>query len=111
MSRIVVNYQNGKNFFSIKQLSADTLLDGFSCRITEYTNYLLKDALRSQNDHVALTWLLRERATGEIAAYMSLIMDAIKLSFTEKERHHLNYPFRTVPAMKIAKLASNTTPA
>jgi hypothetical protein len=36
---------------------------------------------------------------------MSLIMDAIKLSFTEKELHNLNYPFRTIPAMKIAKLA------
>ena len=36
---------------------------------------------------------------------MSLIMDAIKLSASEKELHGLNYPFRTVPAMKIAKLA------
>jgi hypothetical protein len=32
-------------------------------------------------------------------------MDAIKLSFTEKELHNLNYPFKTIPAMKIAKLA------
>jgi hypothetical protein len=29
-------------------------------------------------------------------------MDAIKLSFTEKELHNLNYPFKTIPAMKIA---------
>lgn len=36
---------------------------------------------------------------------MSLIADAIKLSITEKEVHALNYPFRTIPAMKIAKLA------
>ena len=32
-------------------------------------------------------------------------MDTIKLSASEKELHGLNYPFRTVPAMKIAKLA------
>ncbi|MDR2028192.1 MAG: hypothetical protein LBP93_01495 [Treponema sp.] len=57
------------------------------------------------NDHIALTWLLTERSSGKIAAYMSLIMDAIKLSFTEKELHNLNYPFKTIPAMKIAKLA------
>jgi len=81
------------------------LLDGFSCRIVEYTDYLFKDALRSQDDHVALTWLLRERATGEIAAYMSLIADAIKLSASEKEVHSLNHPFKTIPAVKIAKLA------
>ena len=36
---------------------------------------------------------------------MSLIMDAIKLSGAEKELHNLKYPFRTIPAMKIAKLA------
>jgi ribosomal protein S18 acetylase RimI-like enzyme len=81
------------------------LLKGFSCRIEEYNEYLYKDALRSQNDHIALTWLLRERVTGAIAAYMSLIADAIKLSATEKELHNLNYPFRTIPAVKIAKLA------
>jgi hypothetical protein len=57
------------------------------------------------DDHIALTWLLSERSIGRIAAYMSLIMDAIKLSFTEKEHHKLNYPFKTIPAMKVAKLA------
>ena len=36
---------------------------------------------------------------------MSLIMDAIKITVAEKELHNLNYPFRTIPAMKIAKLA------
>ena len=36
---------------------------------------------------------------------MSLIADAIKLSVSEKERHNLNYPFKTLPAIKIAKLA------
>ena len=79
-SRIVVNYKNGNTLFYIEQLSADTLLDGFSCHIAEYNDYLFEDALRSQNDHVALTWLLRERTTEEIAAYMSLIADAITLS-------------------------------
>jgi tRNA(Met) C34 N-acetyltransferase TmcA len=36
---------------------------------------------------------------------MSLVADAIRLSVAEKELHNLNYPFRTIPAMKIAKLA------
>jgi len=36
---------------------------------------------------------------------MSLIADAIKLSTTEKELHNLDYTFKTIPAMKIAKLA------
>jgi hypothetical protein len=80
-------------------------LKSFSCRIDEYNDYLFKEAIRSQNDHIALTWVLIERNTGIIAAYMSLIADAIKLSTTEKELHNLKYSFKTIPAMKIAKLA------
>jgi hypothetical protein len=91
--------------FKLMPLTSSISLDKFTCSVDEYNEYLHKDVLRSQNDHIARTWLLFERATGEIAAYMSLIMDAIKLSFTEKELHGLNYPFKTIPAMKIAKLA------
>jgi ribosomal protein S18 acetylase RimI-like enzyme len=104
-SRVAVNYRNGNTFFYIEQLSRDTLLDSFFFFFAEYNNYLINDALRSQDDHVTLTWLLRERTTGEIAAYMSLIADAIKLSVSEKEIHNLNYLFKTIPAIKLAKLA------
>jgi ribosomal protein S18 acetylase RimI-like enzyme len=104
-SRIAVGRTNGSPFFYFEQLSPDTSLDTFSCLTAEYNDYLLQDALRSQKDHIALTWLLRERTTGTITAYMSLIADAIKLSVPEKELHNLNYPFKTLPAMKIAKLA------
>jgi hypothetical protein len=34
------------------------------------------------------------------------VMDAIKLSFSKKELHNLKYPFKTIAAMKIAKLVS-----
>jgi ribosomal protein S18 acetylase RimI-like enzyme len=94
-----------KQFFSLEQLTRKTSLNSFSCPIEEYNEYLLHEALRSQSDQMALTWLLLERSTGAIAAYMSLIADAIKLSTTEKDLHNLDYPFKTVPAMKIAKLA------
>jgi hypothetical protein len=93
------------NEYKLEPLTSTTVYGGFDCGMPEYNDYLFQDALRSLNDHIALTWLLTERSTGKIAAYMSLIMDAIKLSFTEKEHHQLNYPFKTIPAMKIAKLA------
>jgi len=109
MSSHTINLQNGDTYFYLEQLTPDTSLDGFSCLINEYNDYLFQDALRSQNDHVALTWLLKERDTGIIIAYMSLIADAIKLSVSEKEIHNLNYPFKTIPAMKIAKLAVSNT--
>jgi hypothetical protein len=104
-SRITINHRNGDIYFYLEQLSASAPLSDFSCPIEEYNDYLFEDALRSQSDHIALTWLLRERASGAIAAYMSLIADAIKLSVSEKETHNLNYPFKTIPAMKLAKLA------
>ena len=97
-----------KRLFSLEQLTGKNRLDSFSCKIEEYNEYLFQEALRSQEDKMALTWLLLERSTGTIAAYMSLIADAIKLSVTEKELHNLAYPFKTVPAMKIAKLAVST---
>jgi len=91
--------------FKMEPLTPKKTFGDFNCGIPEYNHYLITDAQRSMNDHIALTWLLTERSTGKIASYMALIMDAIKLSFTEKELHNLNYPFKTIPAMKIAKLA------
>jgi hypothetical protein len=106
---IPISRKNGNDYFHMEQLSPTATLTGFSCPIEEYNEYLTQDALHSQDDHVALTWLLRERSTGSLIAYMSLIADAIKLSVSEKELHNLNYPFKTIPALKIAKLAVSQT--
>jgi len=103
--RIEISPKNANTYFYFQSLTTVTAYDNFDCGIPEYNDYLFRDALRSLNDHIAFTWLLTERSTGKTAAYMSLIMDAIKLSGAEKELHNLNYPFRTIPAMKIAKLA------
>ena len=104
-SRIAVDLQNGDKWFCLEQLPLDTPPTGFSCSVTEYNDYLFKEAIRSQKDHIAFTWILRERSSGAIIAYMSLIADAIRLSLSEKELHKINYPFNTLPAIKIAKLA------
>ena len=103
--RTKITAKNVHGYFYLEKLVSEKPPVSFECLITEYNDYLFKDATRSLKDHIAKTWLLREQKTGKIAAYMSLIMDAIKLSFTEKELHNLNYPFKTIPAMKIAKLA------
>jgi predicted GNAT family N-acyltransferase len=94
-----------ENFFTVDRLVSDARLDAFCCAIAEYNAYLTKESLKSQNDMIAVTYLLHEKRNGNIAAYMSLIADAIKLSASERELHQLNYPFKTMPAMKIAKLA------
>jgi len=109
MSRVNITLSNVKKYFYLELLTSSSKISAFSCSIAEYNDYLVNDANRSMSDYIALTWLLVEQKTGKIAAYMSLIMDAIKLSFAEKELHQLNYPFRTIPAMKIAKLAVDQT--
>ena len=109
MNQLKITVSNLKNYFYLEPLSIQSKLQAFKSSIDEYTDYLLNDANRSLNDHIAKTWLLCDKKTGSIAAYMSLIADAIKLSFAEKELHSLNYPFKTIPAMKIAKLAVDVT--
>jgi hypothetical protein len=102
---IVITRANGDQYFRLEQLMPDAPVVAFQCRIKEYADYLREEAFRAQDDHVSLTWILLERESAAIAAYMSLIADAVKLSNAEKELHKLNYPFKTIPAMKIAKLA------
>jgi hypothetical protein len=109
MKKIILSHENVDKYFYIKLLSQNNPLHDFNCSINEYNDYLVDDAMRSMKDHIALTWLLIDIASDKIVSYMSLIMDSIKLSFTEKELHNLNYPFRTIPAMKIAKLAVDNT--
>jgi ribosomal protein S18 acetylase RimI-like enzyme len=103
--RTIITTANGDRHFCFELLTSDDPVNRFDCIIGEYNDYLTREALRSQNDHIALTWLMRDRSDNGVAGYMSLIADAIKLSVSEKELHHLDYPFKTVPAMKIAKLA------
>ena len=107
--RIHFGEKEGVTLFRLDPLTPSIVISDFSCHVEEYNEYLYNDALHSQDDLIARTWLLRERVSGKIAAYMSLIMDSIKLSFTERELHNLNYPFKTIPAMKIAKLAVDVT--
>ena len=109
MSRIKIALANANRYFDLEPLSTQSKLQEFRCSIDEYTDYLMDDAIRSLNDHIAKTWLLYEKKTNNIAAYMSLIADAIKLSFSEKELYGLKYPFNTIPAMKIGKLAVDET--
>jgi GNAT superfamily N-acetyltransferase len=110
-TRVRISSANASKYFYLEPLAPEKEITNFKCSVTEYNEYLFEDAFRSLKDHIAKTWLLRELETSSLAAYMSLIADAIKLSFSEKELHNLNYPFKTIPAMKIAKLAVDDTSA
>jgi hypothetical protein len=104
-NRILISLDNGLNFFYFEKLYATSSLEDFCCSVPEYNEYLSADAIRSRNDHIALTWLLRDKEQKRIASYMSLITDSIKISIAEREFHSLDYPFKMIPALKVAKLA------
>jgi GNAT superfamily N-acetyltransferase len=104
-SPVFISGQNSRDYLYLEQLKGGLGLTSFRCAIEEYTDYLLRDAVRSRIDSIAVTWLLRDKADDLIIAYMSMINDTIRLSVSEKEIHKLDYPFKTIPAMKIAKLA------
>jgi len=103
---ITINSDSGLSFFALDRLNSPVGLETFTCSVLEYNEWLIKEAFQSQDDLMAATYLLHERSTGEIASYMALLADAIKLKDDEKEHHSLiHYPFKTVLAMKIGKLA------
>ena len=83
-SRIALSFGEFEERFSLDRLVSDEKFDTFSCSIEEYNVYLVKDALKSQTDMIAVTYLLHDKSNGNIATYMSLIADAIKLNTSEK---------------------------
>jgi len=103
--KIILSLKDFEKLFSLDRLVSNKKVDTFSCSIEEYNVYLAEEALKSQNDMIAVTYLLYDKNNDDIVAYMSLIADAIRLNATEKELHDLKYPFKTIPAVKIAKLA------
>jgi len=42
---VAINLKNGDRYFYLEQLAPDAMLDGFSCAITEYDDYLFNDAM------------------------------------------------------------------
>ena len=63
-----ITLENGRRLFDIEIFNGNVPVSHFDCRINEYNDYLTKEAWRSQNDHIALTWLLREKSNQGIAA-------------------------------------------
>ncbi|GMO21275.1 MAG: N-acetyltransferase [Treponemataceae bacterium] len=107
--KIYITDDNSPDYFTLDILTDKSNLSEFDCGIEEYNTYLRRDALQGQAEFLAVTWLLRDLNENNYVAYMAITADAIKLSVEEKTLHNLNYPFRTLPAMKIAKLAVSKT--
>jgi hypothetical protein len=104
---LLITPDNYSNYFVIEKLNTSHRIGEFNGDYeNEYTVFLKQDALKHQESHISNTFLLVEKETGIVAAYISLIADAVTLQ--DDERAQLLLPdikFETLPALKIAKLA------
>lgn len=81
------------------------LSKGFNCGVDEY-NIFLRYAKKFDDLSISKTRLLKEKETGELIGYISLNSDIITLDDDEKKENSLeNIRFKSIPALKIGKLA------
>ena len=99
-------------FYSIVRLEATTDLSKFKCSDEDLNDFLWNEAKDYQAEMLAVTYLLIDPDTEDIAAYFSLLTDQIRFTPDEnsirnrinrkiphsKQRHHY-------PAIKIGRLA------
>ena len=105
---ILITPENYGDYFAIEKLNASHRIGDFnSDNVNEYTLFLKQDALKHQGSHISNTFVLVETETLAVAAYISLIADAVTL--LDEERARLLLPdvsFETLPALKIANVSS-----
>ena len=95
-------------FLSLEKLSEKNLNASFSVasKYEEYKDFLYNDALLYQELLISKTYLLIERESRNIVAYISLAADTVALKPQEKKKTGLKeIPFLFLPALKITKLA------
>jgi len=104
---ILITPENYSNYFAIEKLNVAHRIGDFNGNNTnEYTLFLKQDAMKHQESHISNTFVLVEMKNLAIAAYISLIADAVTLQDEERARLFLpGISFETLPALKIAKLA------
>ncbi|MEK3885230.1 hypothetical protein [Paenibacillus sp. PL2-23] len=92
--------------FSLVNLTDGYRLKDFKCSIIEYQEFLIEHALNFQNMNISRTYLLIDKSSADIVAYMSLVSDSIRLNDTEREEQFPEYiRFGSFPSIKIGKLA------
>ena len=87
------------------RLSEDYDLVSFDCGDSDLNEFLTDDALDYQSKFLANTTLLI--VDQQVRAYFSLASDAIQLSAAERDDGGIDVPFRSFPALKIARLATD----
>jgi hypothetical protein len=107
---ILLSSKNFTDYFTVERLRPDHTIGGFYSSVLEYAVFLKQNAYAYQTDYISNTFVLVDKVHKGIAAYVSLIADAVTLQDDEKTQLNIPHvPFVTLPALKIAKLAVDST--
>ena len=83
-----------------------SLLTNFSTDNNELKAFLVEDALKNQQLSISTTYLWFYSPTGELAAYISLLNDSLRIRETELEKLFVEKGilYKSLPALKIGRL-------
>lgn len=100
--------------FSIRKLQEEETVTLFNCGDDDLNDFILNDAMLYRQSLLAVTYVLEDKATHEVAAYFSLANDRVGLQdFVEtREYNKFRRPkfvnskrLKSYPAVKICRLA------
>jgi len=82
-------------------------LEDFQCKDPDYALWLKNDAPYYIQQSISRIKLLINKQNDSVMCYMALCSDSFRLNDAEKIRMNLNIPYKSVPALKIGKLATD----
>ena len=98
--------------YEIHRLIRETEVSAFNSTDSELNDFLLTEAKDYQEEMLATTFLVKERNTGRIIAYYSMLNDAIRFGKDDKAvRNRINRKIphskqrNSYPAIKLGRLA------
>ncbi len=90
----------GVNIF-IEPLSKEHFFDEFDCEHQDTTDFLKDDALRYQNENIAVSWVVKDKFN-VVLGYVTLSMAAIKANIPKIKLDGVSV--RQYPALKIGRI-------
>lgn len=100
--------------FTIRKLAEDESVSSFDCGDDDLNDFIINDAMLYRKALLAVTYVIVDKLSGEIAAYFSLANDRIGLQDFEETKDYNRFRrpkfvndkrLKSYPAVKICRLA------
>lgn len=87
-------------------LSRDSDISAFSCGHADLDEFLHEDSIEYQQERLSVTRLAYQ--DDDLVGFFTLVTDCIDVKQVEPEDGKKGYPYRKYPAIKIARLGTDT---